>query len=58
VAEPLRKALAARLTSHSADGELLAGSTPVTRVSNAQLAILVGVARARADALRWVCGER
>ena len=58
VAAALKKALAARLSSHGVDGELLAGSTPVPRLSNSQLGVLVGTSRARADALRWVCGER
>jgi hypothetical protein len=58
IRDPLKAALAARLTTHAADGELLAGSTPVPRLSNQQLGTLTGAARARSDALRWVCGER
>ena len=54
----LQKALVAGLTSRHVDGDLLVGSTPLTRLDGRGLGTLVSSARARSSALRWACGER
>jgi hypothetical protein len=54
----LQRALAAGLTSRHVEGDLLSGATPVSRLDGRGLGTLVSSARARANALRWVCGER